>query len=216
MCRCIAASAPRAARRRAESIHKIPGPGSRRRRYRTRRREILTARPPPPAAAPVREARRHQRRRQPFPGFPLSRVEYARVHESCFRYTSHQRRPTLSMPAIARLIHRCEPPFVIVELGRRAHCFDFINRIHLPPKGPARARNPSKPPMTARIERPLSPHLQIYRWTLTMALSIVHRATGVALYFGTLLLAWWLIAAASGAAAYATGPAFAGAVAAGR
>jgi succinate dehydrogenase / fumarate reductase, cytochrome b subunit len=50
--------------------------------------------------------------------------------------------------------------------------------------------------MTARIERPLSPHLQTYRWTLTMALSIVHRATGVALYFGTLLLAWWLIAAA--------------------
>ncbi|OIQ65987.1 succinate dehydrogenase/fumarate reductase transmembrane subunit [mine drainage metagenome] len=48
--------------------------------------------------------------------------------------------------------------------------------------------------MTARIERPLSPHLQTYRWTLTMALSIVHRATGVALYFGTLLLAWWLIA----------------------
>src|ERR1700730_1478228 len=57
--------------------------------------------------------------------------------------------------------------------------------------------------MTARIERPLSPHLQTYRWTLTMALSIVHRATGVALYFGTLLLAWWLIAAASGPTAYA-------------
>ena len=58
--------------------------------------------------------------------------------------------------------------------------------------------------MTARIERPLSPHLQTYRWTLTMALSIVHRATGVALYFGTLLLAWWLIAAASGPGAYPT------------
>ncbi len=62
--------------------------------------------------------------------------------------------------------------------------------------------------MTARIERPLSPHLQTYRWTLTMALSIVHRATGVALYFGTLLLAWWLIAAASGPAAYANVQAF--------
>ena len=37
--------------------------------------------------------------------------------------------------------------------------------------------------------------MQTYRWTLTMALSIVHRATGIALYFGTLLLAWWLIAA---------------------
>jgi succinate dehydrogenase / fumarate reductase, cytochrome b subunit len=62
--------------------------------------------------------------------------------------------------------------------------------------------------MTARIERPLSPHLQTYRWTLTMALSIVHRATGVALYFGTLLLAWWLIAAATGPGAYANVQAF--------
>ncbi len=50
--------------------------------------------------------------------------------------------------------------------------------------------------------------MQTYRWTLTMALSIVHRATGVALYFGTLLLAWWLIAAASGPAAYANVQAF--------
>ena len=57
--------------------------------------------------------------------------------------------------------------------------------------------------MTARIERPLSPHLQTYRVTLTMALSIIHRATGIALYFGTLLLSWWLIAAASGADSYA-------------
>jgi succinate dehydrogenase / fumarate reductase, cytochrome b subunit len=64
--------------------------------------------------------------------------------------------------------------------------------------------------MTARIERPLSPHLQIYRWTLTMALSIVHRVTGMALYFGTLLLAWWLIAAASGPGAYANVQAFTG------
>ncbi len=57
--------------------------------------------------------------------------------------------------------------------------------------------------MSARIDRPLSPHLQTYRMTLTMAMSVVHRATGIALYFGTLLLAWWLIAAASGPAAYA-------------
>ena len=64
--------------------------------------------------------------------------------------------------------------------------------------------------MTARIDRPLSPHLQTYRWTLTMALSIVHRATGVALYVGTLLLVWWLIAAASGPAAYANVQAFTG------
>ena len=66
--------------------------------------------------------------------------------------------------------------------------------------------------MTTRIDRPLSPHLQTYRWTLTMALSIVHRATGVALYFGTLLLAWWLIAAASGPGAYANVQAFTGSI----
>jgi succinate dehydrogenase / fumarate reductase cytochrome b subunit len=51
--------------------------------------------------------------------------------------------------------------------------------------------------------RPLSPHIQIYRWTLTMMLSILHRATGVALYAGTILLAWWLLAAATGPQAYA-------------
>jgi succinate dehydrogenase / fumarate reductase cytochrome b subunit len=52
-------------------------------------------------------------------------------------------------------------------------------------------------------QRPLSPHIQIYRWTLTMFLSILHRATGVALYSGTLLLVWWLMAAATGPEAFA-------------
>lgn len=52
--------------------------------------------------------------------------------------------------------------------------------------------------------RPLSPHLQIYRPMLTMMMSIVHRITGGGLYFGMLLVAWWLIAAASGPNAYAT------------
>jgi len=51
-----------------------------------------------------------------------------------------------------------------------------------------------------KANRPLSPHLQIYRWPLTMTMSIAHRVTGGALYFGMLLLAWWLIAAASGEA----------------
>ena len=51
--------------------------------------------------------------------------------------------------------------------------------------------------------RPLSPHIQIYRWTLTMVLSIAHRATGLALYAGTGLLAWWLVALAASPAAYA-------------
>ena len=46
--------------------------------------------------------------------------------------------------------------------------------------------------------RPLSPHLSIYRPMLTMLMSIAHRITGFALYFGTLLIAWWLLAAASG------------------
>jgi succinate dehydrogenase / fumarate reductase cytochrome b subunit len=50
--------------------------------------------------------------------------------------------------------------------------------------------------------RPLSPHLQIYRWSWTMAMSIFHRATGSALYAGTLLLAIWLVAAASGKASF--------------
>jgi succinate dehydrogenase / fumarate reductase cytochrome b subunit len=52
--------------------------------------------------------------------------------------------------------------------------------------------------------RPLSPHLQIYKPMLTMMMSIVHRITGGALYVGTLLLVWWLIAAATGPNAYAT------------
>ena len=46
--------------------------------------------------------------------------------------------------------------------------------------------------------RPLSPHLQVYRWQLTMAMSIFHRMTGVGLALGLLLLTWWLAAAASG------------------
>jgi succinate dehydrogenase / fumarate reductase cytochrome b subunit len=46
--------------------------------------------------------------------------------------------------------------------------------------------------------RPLSPHLQIYKPQISSALSILHRITGVALGLGLLLLAWWLIAAASG------------------
>jgi len=58
--------------------------------------------------------------------------------------------------------------------------------------------------------RPLSPHLQVYRWQWTMALSILHRMTGVALAVGTLLLAWWLIAAAAGPEAYAGAQGFIG------
>lgn len=55
---------------------------------------------------------------------------------------------------------------------------------------------------TGGVARPLSPHLQIYRPSWTMVMSIVHRITGAALYAGTLLLALWLVAAAAGKDAY--------------
>lgn len=57
-------------------------------------------------------------------------------------------------------------------------------------------------PGSPASRRPLSPHLQIYRPMLTMMMSIAHRITGVVLYLGTLLLAWFLIAAASGAESF--------------
>jgi len=58
--------------------------------------------------------------------------------------------------------------------------------------------------------RPLSPHLFIYRFAYTMALSVLHRAAGILLSFGLLLLVAWLLALASGEAAYASFSAFAG------
>ena len=54
-----------------------------------------------------------------------------------------------------------------------------------------------------RRPRPLSPHLQVYKLTLTFVMSGFHRISGAVLYFGMLLIAWWLIAAASGPNAYA-------------
>lgn len=51
--------------------------------------------------------------------------------------------------------------------------------------------------------RPLSPHLQIYRWQISNTLSILHRLTGVVLSLGLVALVAWLAALASGAAAYA-------------
>ena len=54
----------------------------------------------------------------------------------------------------------------------------------------------------APAPRPLSPHLQIYRWSWTMAMSIFHRATGIALYFGIALFAIWLVALAAGPRAF--------------
>ena len=60
--------------------------------------------------------------------------------------------------------------------------------------------------------RPLSPHLQVYRPQLTSVLSILHRITGVALLAGTLLLIYWLAAAAAGPEAFETARAVIGSV----
>jgi succinate dehydrogenase / fumarate reductase cytochrome b subunit len=57
------------------------------------------------------------------------------------------------------------------------------------------AENPQQP---ALATRPLSPHLTIYRWPVTMMTSITHRATGMALTGGALILAWWLVAISNG------------------
>ena len=56
----------------------------------------------------------------------------------------------------------------------------------------------------ATRQRPLSPHLSIYRWTITMAMSTLQRITGAALYFGTLLITAWLLSAAIGEDAFNT------------
>ncbi|MEG6507950.1 succinate dehydrogenase, cytochrome b556 subunit [Methyloligella sp. 2.7D] len=58
------------------------------------------------------------------------------------------------------------------------------------------------------IERPLSPHLQVYRPMLTMMMSMAHRVSGVALAVGFALFAWWLIAVSAGPEAYAKVAAF--------
>ena len=65
--------------------------------------------------------------------------------------------------------------------------------------------------MVARAKpRPLSPHLFIYKPIPTMMASIAHRITGAALYFGTALVAWWLLAAATGPGAFRTASAVLG------
>lgn len=62
----------------------------------------------------------------------------------------------------------------------------------------------------SKSARPLSPHLQVYRWPVTMLTSITHRATGIANSVGTALLAWWLVSLAMGPEAYAAFAGFAG------
>jgi succinate dehydrogenase / fumarate reductase cytochrome b subunit len=54
----------------------------------------------------------------------------------------------------------------------------------------------------SNTERPLSPHLSVYRWPITMTVSILHRATGVAMSVGLVMLAWWLNSVALGGEHY--------------
>ena len=63
-----------------------------------------------------------------------------------------------------------------------------------------------------RVERPLSPHLQVYRWEITMALSILHRGTGLALSAGLIVFVYWLLSLAGGPNAYAQAQAVLGSV----
>ncbi len=60
------------------------------------------------------------------------------------------------------------------------------------------------------VSRPLSPHLQVYKWPVSMALSISHRVTGVGLAIGALLMTWWLVAGAASESAFATAQGFFG------
>ncbi len=64
----------------------------------------------------------------------------------------------------------------------------------------------------ANVNRPLSPHLQIYRPQLTSVLSITHRATGALLAVGTPLLVWWFVAAAQGGDVFVHAQGFFGSV----
>ena len=56
---------------------------------------------------------------------------------------------------------------------------------------------------TGAAARPLSPHVQVWRWHITMASSILHRATGSALYGGALILAGWAACLAAGPGPFA-------------
>jgi len=62
----------------------------------------------------------------------------------------------------------------------------------------------------ASAQRPLSPHLQVYRWQITMAMSIAHRATGIVLSGGAVALVFWLLALANGPDAFDIAQAIAG------
>ena len=87
------------------------------------------------------------------------------------------------MDGVVRPHDGCNAPAPLAGLHARSICTNKIFRM---------------------TRRPLSPHLQIYRPMLTMVMSIVHRITGAALYFGTILLVAWLACAAAGPESFAT------------
>ena len=64
----------------------------------------------------------------------------------------------------------------------------------------------------SQTKRPLSPHMQVYRPTLSMVMSITHRITGIALCGGAVLLAYWLIALAAGESSFATAAGIVGSI----
>jgi len=68
----------------------------------------------------------------------------------------------------------------------------------------AETKQTASPTRRAAIARPLSPHLQIYRWQVPMLTSILTRITGHALVAGVVLAVWWLLAAATSDAYFAT------------
>jgi succinate dehydrogenase / fumarate reductase, cytochrome b subunit len=74
----------------------------------------------------------------------------------------------------------------------------YIKDGHLAPVSGAISMAEVKTP----APRPLSPHLQVYRWSWTMAMSVFHRVTGSALYLGIALFAVWIVALASGPRAF--------------
>ena len=66
------------------------------------------------------------------------------------------------------------------------------------------SESPSENAAARAADRPLSPHLLAWRWHITMATSILHRLTGMALYVGALILVGWALALAAGPGPYAT------------
>ena len=77
-------------------------------------------------------------------------------------------------------------------------------RLGLKRAPPSRRRGHGRRRAESLRPRPLSPHVEIWRWHITRLTSILHRATGVALYVGALILMAWALSLAFGPDAYAS------------